>query len=91
MKIRTVTNFGSDVYAPKSSRWRDPRAQLLSGEAWENAKGPVLRALGLPEDPTKLLDSHARTLDAAYREVASRIDAGTKVTVDDKGKLHLSA
>jgi len=80
-----------DVYAPKSSRWRDPRAQLLSGEAWENAKGPVLRALGLPEDPTTLIDSHVRTLDAAYREVASRIDAGTEVTVDDEGKPHLSA
>ena len=80
-----------DVYAPRSSRWRDPRAQLLSGKAWENAKGPVLRALGLPEVPTKLIDSHARTLDAAYQEVASRIDAGTEVTVDDEGKLHLSA
>jgi TnpA family transposase len=80
-----------DVYAPRSSRWRDPRTQLLSGEAWENAKEPVLRALGLPEDPTQLIDSHARTLDAAYREVASRIDAGTEVTVDAEGKLHLSA
>jgi Tn3 transposase DDE domain len=80
-----------DVYAPRSSRWRDPRAQLLSGEAWENAKGPVLQALGLPEDPTKLIDSHARSLDAAYRQVASRIDAGTEVTVDDQGRLHLSA
>jgi TnpA family transposase len=80
-----------DVYAPKSSRWRDPRAQLLSGEAWANAKGPVLRALGLPEDPTQLIDSHARSLDAAYRQVASRIDAGTEVTVDDDGRLHLSA
>jgi TnpA family transposase len=80
-----------DVYAPGSSRWRDPRAQLLSGEAWESAKGPVLRALGLPEDPTELLDGHARTLDKAYREVASRIDQSTEVTVDDEGKLHLSA
>ena len=51
----------------------------------------MLRALGLPEVPTKLIDSHARTLDAAYQEVASRIDAGTEVTVDDEGKLHLSA
>ena len=27
----------------------------------------------------------------AYREVAARIDAGTEVTVDDEGKLHVSA
>jgi len=64
---------------------------LLSGESWANAKGPVLQALGLPEDPTQLIDSHAGSLDAAYRHVASRIDAGTEVTVDDDGRLHLSA
>ncbi|MGA2928418.1 MAG: Tn3 family transposase, partial [Solirubrobacteraceae bacterium] len=52
-----------DIFAPRSSRWRDPRAQLLSGEAWASAKGPVLRALELPEDPTELLDRHARDLD----------------------------
>ena len=54
-----------DIFAPRSSRWRDPRAQLLSGEAWENAKEPVLRALGLPEDATELLAGHARPLDRA--------------------------
>ena len=80
-----------DIYAPGSTRWRDPRAQLLSGEAWANAKGPVLRALGLPEDPRELLAGHARTLDAAYRQVAARIEQGTEVTVDDEGKLHIAA
>ncbi|HUL45469.1 MAG TPA: DUF4158 domain-containing protein [Steroidobacteraceae bacterium] len=59
-----------DIFAPRSSRWRDPRTPLLSGDAWENAKRPVLQALGLPEDPTELLASHARALDSAYREVA---------------------
>jgi hypothetical protein len=80
-----------DIYAPGSTRWRDPRAQLLSGETWANSKGPVLRALGLPEDPTELLDRHAQTLHAAYREVAAGIDVGTEVTVDDEGKLHIAA
>jgi len=80
-----------DIFGPKSSRWRDPRAQLLSGEAWERAKAPVLRALGLPEDPAGLLDRHASDLDTAYRQVAARIQDGTAVTVDDDGKLHVSA
>jgi TnpA family transposase len=80
-----------DIFAPKSSRWRDPRAQLLSGDAWQNAKGPVLRALGLPENPAELLANHAEALGRAYREVAMRVEAGTEVTVDDDGKLHLSA
>jgi len=67
------------------------RAQVLSGEAWENAKGPVLRALELPENPTELLASDARALDSAYREVAARIDQGAQVTIGDQGKLHVTA
>ncbi len=80
-----------DIYAPGSSRWRDPRAQLLDGEAWANAKGPVLKALSLPENPDRLLDEHAKTLDAAYRQVAARLGPDTKVTVDEHGKLHVGA
>ncbi|MGO9788875.1 MAG: hypothetical protein ACLP8S_04900 [Solirubrobacteraceae bacterium] len=38
-----------------------------------------------------MLDRHARDLDTAYREVASRIQDGTAVTVDAEGKLHVSA
>jgi TnpA family transposase len=80
-----------EIYAPGSSRWRDPRAQLLSGEAWANAKEPVLTALGLPENPGRLLDEHASSLDAAYRQVAGRLGPDTDVTVDDRGKLHVGA
>ncbi len=56
-----------EIYANRSSRWRDPRAQPLAGEAWINAKDSVLRALSLPATPDDLLAEHARTLDAAYR------------------------
>jgi hypothetical protein len=52
-----------DIYAETSTRWRDPRAQLLDGEAWTAAKDTVLTALGLPEDPDALLAAHARLLD----------------------------
>lgn len=44
-----------DIYAEASSRWRDPRAQLLAGPAWESARGPVMTALDLPADPGALL------------------------------------
>jgi hypothetical protein len=80
-----------EIYAPGSSRWREPRAQLLDGEAWANAKGPVLTALSLPENPDQLLEQHARTLDNAYREVSARLGPDAKVTVDEEGKLHVSA
>jgi Domain of unknown function (DUF4158)/Tn3 transposase DDE domain len=80
-----------DIYAEASSRWRDPRAQLLAGPAWETTKGPVLTALSLPDDPGSLLAGQARLLDAAYREAVGRIAAGTDMSVDRDGRLHLAA
>jgi hypothetical protein len=74
-----------DIYAETSTRWRDPRAQLLDGEAWSVAKGTVLTALGLPEDPDALLAAHARLLDDTYRGVAGRF----AVSVDADGRLHV--
>jgi hypothetical protein len=38
-----------DIFAPASTRWTDPRAGLLIGQAWEQAKGSALGSLGLPE------------------------------------------
>lgn len=40
-----------DIYAEASSRWRDLRAHLLAGPAWESVRGPTPTALGLPKDP----------------------------------------
>jgi Tn3 transposase DDE domain len=80
-----------EIYAPASSRFRDPRALLLSGEAWASTKQPVLTALGLPDDPEELLAGHARVLDDAYRQVADGLDSSTQASVDEHGKLHLSA
>nr|WP_312882055.1 hypothetical protein [Actinomadura alba] len=45
---------------------------------------------GLPESPDALLAGHARTLDAAYREVGGRLPVNTEVRVDDAGKIHLT-
>jgi Tn3 transposase DDE domain len=49
-----------------------------------------MNALGLPTDVTPLLAEHAADLDAAYREVVSRLDADTPATVNDHGKLHVA-
>jgi TnpA family transposase len=78
-----------DIYAEASARWRDPRAQLLDGEAWANAKGAVLTALSLPESPDELLADHARVLDDAYREVGGRLSEDSALSVDDDGRLHV--
>jgi hypothetical protein len=80
-----------DIFAPASSRWADPRAQLPAGPAWEAAKGPVLNTLQLPEEPTGLLAEHARHLDAALRDVGSRLGSHVHASVDEQGRLHASA
>ena len=79
-----------EIYAEASSRWRDPRAQLLAGEEWERKKGPALTDLQLREDPDALLAEQASALDAALRDVAAQVSAGTiDAQVDGQGRLHV--
>ena len=78
-----------DACAETSTRWRDPRAQLLDGEAWSAAKDTVLTALGLPEDPDAMLAAHARLLDDSYRGMAGRFAVNDAVSVDADGRLHV--
>ena len=77
-----------NIYAAASTRWADPRAQLLSGAAWEAARGAVLNDLQLPEDPAQLLTDRAADLDAAWRHVAGRLADNTEVSIDSDGRLH---
>ena len=78
------------IYAEASTRWRDPRAQLLTGDKWERAKGPALTDLQLSEDPSALLAEQGRALDAALCDLAVQVSVGTvDATVDDDGRLHL--
>jgi hypothetical protein len=79
-----------EIYANASTRWRDPRAQLLAGQRLDRAKVTALTDLQLGEDPDALLAEQSRALDAALRDVAAQVCAGTiDTTVDDQGRLHL--
>jgi len=79
-----------EIYAEASTRWRDPRAQLLAGDKWDRAKGAALTDLQLSEDPDALLAEQSRALDAALRDLAAQVAAGTIDTqVDDQGRLHV--
>ncbi|MFI6792044.1 Tn3 family transposase [Nonomuraea sp. NPDC050383] len=79
-----------DIYADASTKWRNPQARLLEGQAWETVRPDVLTRLGLPEDPDVLLADHTRALDAAYQDVGSRLEVNTEVRIDDAGKIHLT-
>ncbi|WP_248761245.1 Tn3 family transposase [Pseudarthrobacter sp. SSS035] len=78
-----------DIFAMNSERFSDPRARLLSGPAWEAAKGAALGALLLPEEPDALLAEHAEALDAAWRETAGGMATNTDLSIDAEGRLHL--
>jgi Tn3 transposase DDE domain len=62
-----------DVFATGSVRWGDPRARLLSGEEWEAAKPQALTALRLDEPASVHLAALGRTLDIAWRGLATRL------------------
>lgn len=60
----------------------DPRARLMSGDAWERLKTPALAALLLPAQPAGLLDEHSATLDAAWRRVSGGLASRPEITID---------
>ncbi len=37
-----------EIFATNSTRWTDPRARLLAGVVWEQARPAILNSLGLP-------------------------------------------
>lgn len=80
-----------EVFAKNSSKWGDPRAKLLDGEAWEQARPAVLASLGLPEAAGEHLAARATLLDGTYREVAARGAGELQIVFDDDGRLHFAA
>ncbi|OWA24312.1 Tn3 family transposase [Streptomyces sp. CS057] len=80
-----------EVFAKNSSKWGDPRAKLLAGEAWAQAKPTVLASLNLPAGAGEHLSVRAALLDGTYREVAGRLPDNAQVAFDDDGRLHFAA
>lgn len=80
-----------EIFAKNSSKWGDPRAKLLAGEAWGQAKSTVLASLGLPEGAGEHLAARAALLDGTYREVSGRLPENAQISFDDDGRLHFAA
>lgn len=82
-----------DVFVSPSWRYADPRAGLLAGAEWEDARPIVCRSLGLSQDPTPVLVALSAELDQTYLSVSSRLANNSAVrfeTVGDKRELILS-
>lgn len=74
-----------DVYVPQSSRWGDPRARLLQGDAWEHVRTTVCQSLGRSLFPKAELDELARRLDEAYRRTAANLPNASVRIEREKG------
>ncbi|TMR93937.1 Tn3 family transposase [Nonomuraea basaltis] len=72
-----------DVFAAPSNRWADRRARLLDGPRWEAVRPDVLAGLSLTEDAAEHLAQLTRGLDAAWRQMADRLEeAGADAKVE---------
>jgi hypothetical protein len=71
-----------DLFMVPSERWGDPRAQLLTGQAWEAQRVPVCRTLGRAETPEPELARWAQELDAAYRLTAANLPGNAAVRIE---------
>jgi hypothetical protein len=79
-----------DVFAAPSNRWADPRARLLDGPRWAAMRADVLAGLSLTEDAGEHLAQLTRGLDAAWRQMADRLeqagnDAKVEIVVPEGG------
>jgi len=62
-----------DIYVPQSSRWGDPRAKLLQGDAWERVRATVCQSLGCSLTAASELETLTTRLDDAYRRTAANL------------------
>ena len=74
-----------DIYAPASTRWGDPRAELLTPDAWEEQRETLCDELALDTDPTAFIDQLTAALDASWRETAAGYAANPDLRVEHRG------
>src|SRR5438105_7266122 len=77
-----------DLFVMPSQRWGDPRAQLLTAEAWQAQRTQVCRMLGLDEEPAPVLERLAQELDEAYRRTADNLPTNEAVHIDRVHSRH---
>ncbi|MER5775497.1 Tn3 family transposase [Streptomyces sp. NPDC002039] len=79
-----------DIYARRSSKWGNPDARLLRGQAWDLVKPAILTDLRLPEQPQELLSKKSAELDRRFREVRESLPDNSYVEVSRRGKLRVT-
>lgn len=80
-----------DVFVRRSERYGDPRAELLRGEAWEQVRDSVARALERSTDPQVELARWQQQLAVAYTEVSTNLPRNSALRVlQEDGQPYVS-
>jgi Tn3 transposase DDE domain/Domain of unknown function (DUF4158) len=74
-----------DIYAPASTRWGDPRAELLAPDVWEDQRHTLCDELALDTNPTTVLAQLTTTLDAAWQITAAGLPANPDLHLEQRG------
>jgi TnpA family transposase len=74
-----------DIYAPASTRWGDPRAELLAPDVWEDQRHTLCDELTLDTNPTTVLAQLTATLDAAWQVTAAGLPANPDLRIEQRG------
>jgi hypothetical protein len=79
-----------DVFVVKSQRYCDPRAKLLSDQAWSAQRAGICRTLDLQPTFDSSLSILKQELDEAYRRTAANFENSTAIHIEHKdGKDNL--
>ncbi|MGD1699853.1 Tn3 family transposase [Dapis sp. BLCC M229] len=81
-----------DLFVSVGERWSNPRAKLLQGKAWLEARASVCRTLNLNCQPEPELKVLQEQLNQAYSKTAENLPTNSEVRieVDKKGKYSLT-
>lgn len=83
-----------NIFLEDSNNWSDPRSKLLSEEAWKQTRHHICRSLNYSVEPQSALTQLKFRLDQTFKEVASRFQENSQVSVeikDNKPRLNISA
>ena len=75
---------GRQVFVPRSTKFGDTRAQLLTFEQFETVKEEVSRSLQLSTQPLPFLEQLSTHLHSYYQEVLARLPTNPYVRIEVK-------
>jgi TnpA family transposase len=71
-----------EVFTSPSERWGDPRAKLLSADAWSHLRNQVCRTLGRNRDPQAELNQLNQQLLTAYTQTGTNLKTNAAVRLE---------